>query len=337
MPTRARRVRDQREALRAALECPDLAVVRADFREHLTVWIRLHVLHMSWGGEGRPPRGTTQPTRARVCELAGISVSTYKACRRWWEARGYIAIVRPGWSPILRAAALAGPEDRNERQVYVLCIPRRKRLTQPTGSGHAITRPPTSSRREPVKYPPRARKAQPKPGTSPQTSKRPHSGPLRKVSDGWWANLTGPFTAAGWKPAELTRAIDYLPDGHQHRQNLRNVRHPVGWLRWRLSCWLGADGRPLLSPSQRRTAAAERHRAYLAERERLDPLAGRAAELRAARAVVELEAETDVQVPVAELLAQLRVRLGKPLGGHWRDPRVLAAEQAADARAARGG
>jgi hypothetical protein len=71
VPPGSRRIRSQREALLGGLSCPDLADVRADFREHLTAWWRIHVNHASWGGEGRPPRGTTEPTRAKVCELAG--------------------------------------------------------------------------------------------------------------------------------------------------------------------------------------------------------------------------------------------------------------------------
>ena len=64
VPPGSRRIRSQREALRGGLSCPDLADVRADFRAHLTDWWRIHVNHASWGGEGRPPRGTTEPTRA---------------------------------------------------------------------------------------------------------------------------------------------------------------------------------------------------------------------------------------------------------------------------------
>jgi len=59
-------------------------------------------------------------------EWRPMSVSTYKRCSRWWRARGYAAIVRPGWTPALRAMALVSPQDHNERQVLVLCLPRKK-------------------------------------------------------------------------------------------------------------------------------------------------------------------------------------------------------------------
>ena len=146
IPRGSRCVRSQREALRAGLSCPELADVRADFRANLTSWWRLHVNHASWGGDDRPPAGTTQPTRARVCALAGFGVSTYKTCRQWWEARGYAAIVRPGRTPALRPLALVRPDDCNERQVLVICCPRKKRPISSPRSGQAITRPLTCPR-----------------------------------------------------------------------------------------------------------------------------------------------------------------------------------------------
>ncbi len=167
VPAGSRRIRSQREALRGGLSCPDLAGVRADFREHLTAWWRIHVNHASWGGEGRPPRGTTEPTRARTCELGGMSITTYKRCSRWWRARGYIAVVRQGWTPMLRPGALASPDDHNERQVLVLCLPRRrgKPAAPAPASVPAVSGPLSGSRREPDKAP-RAREANPedKPG-----------------------------------------------------------------------------------------------------------------------------------------------------------------------------
>ena len=170
VPAGSRRVRDQREALRGGLACPDLAGVRADFREHLTGFWRIHVNHASWGGEGRPPRGTTEPTRARTCDLGGMSISTYKRCSRWWRARGYIAVVREGWTPMLRPGALASPDDRNERQVLVLCLPRRsKPAALPPVSASAVSGPLSGSRREPDKAP-RAREA--RPGRQPRKGPR---------------------------------------------------------------------------------------------------------------------------------------------------------------------
>jgi hypothetical protein len=75
-------------------------------------------------------------------------------------------------------------------------------------------------------------------------------------------------------------AVDHLPNGRQHRMRTANVRHPAGWLCWRLSHWLNADGTARPSPSQERSESAERHRAYLARRDRELGIARRAAALR---------------------------------------------------------
>ena len=94
--------------------------------------------------------------------------------------------------------------------------------------------------------------------------------PLRRVSDGWWSHLTGPFAVAGWSSSDLLWAIDHEPGGRARRERLANVVHPVGWLRWRLAAWLDPDGRPLQSPAQE---AAQRKQAA---RGRAGPPAGRA-------------------------------------------------------------
>lgn len=281
VPPGSRRTGLQREALRRGLACPDLADVRADFREHLRDWWRIHVYHASWGGAGRPPRGTTEPTRARVCELAGISPSTYKACRRWWEARGYIAIVRPGSTPDLRPAVLACHADGNIRQAYVLCVPRERRPAPSRTAACPLSRPLSKSRRDLDKLP--AREARHKTGSTAGKTGAPRPpilcrGTLGSLTGGWWAHITAPFAA--WSASDVVWAIDHLPNGRQHRTRVAHVRHPAGWLRWRLSHWLHANGTPLLSPTQARDEAAARHRAYLADRERQVPLAARAAQLR---------------------------------------------------------
>jgi hypothetical protein len=284
VPAGSRQIKSQLEALRCGLACPDLANVRSDFREHLQCWWRIHVNHASWGGEGRPPPGTTEPTRARVCELSGMSVSTYKACRRWWADRGYVAIARPGWTPALRPAALVSPDDHNIRQAYVLCLPRKRCPAPPRSPARTLSRPLSQSRRDLDRFPAREGQTR-KTGKADQTSRtdRPpvlRRGPLAALTGGWWIHITAPFAA--WSATDLVWAVDHLPGGRQHRTRITNVRHAAGWLRWRLSHWLGADGTALPSPTQQRTEAALRHREYLAGRERHVPLAERAAALRLA-------------------------------------------------------
>lgn len=132
IPAGSRRYRNQVEALRCALTAPELADVRADFRANLEAVYRILVLHSSWGGEDgfgrrRAPRCVTAPTRKRICKLAGISLTTYKRCVRWWRDRGYLAVVRRGWAPMLRAAVLVDEKtDTNISQAWVICGPRKR-------------------------------------------------------------------------------------------------------------------------------------------------------------------------------------------------------------------
>jgi hypothetical protein len=91
---------------------------------------------------------------------------------------------------------------------------------------------------------------------------------LRGMSARMLRHLLRPFFAAGWAPADVLTGLQYAPAG-QHIHT-REVYSPAGWVRWRLSAWLGLGGHPVVSPSQ---AAAEAHRLDVIE----------AAQLRAAR------------------------------------------------------
>lgn len=301
LPRGSRRLRGQLEAVRRGLSCAALLSVRADFRAHLESFWRIHVNHMSWGRPGQLARGLSAPTRARVCELAGFSVSTYKACRRWWEAQGYLAIVRAGWTPALRAAVLASDEDRNESQAYALCAPRavagpdpdppaEEVDSQAAARGGAITRPLTRSRRDLGS--PARRSGGSGSDTSIERTGPLARGPVGQLTDGWWRYLTRPFT--GWSARDLAWAVDHDPDGRQHRNSISSVKHPAGWLRWRLGRWLGADGRPLPSRTEQLAASAEASRAEAAatramlaaqRAQRLDD-AGQAAAAAAARSML---------------------------------------------------
>jgi hypothetical protein len=296
----SRRIRSQREALRAGLSCPDLAGLRADFRASVEAWWRIHVAYASWGGQGRPPRGTTQPTRDLVrdkCrtgrrdlvtgERRPMSITVYKRCRRWWEARGYVAIVRPGWTPDLRPMALTSPEDHNERQVLVLCLPREKPAAPPCGPAPDLNGPLSGSRREPDKAPhardaetenqgkpekdraPRGQSLLPRTGPAPLAA-IPQNGSealaaaramqerarlLRGLSAEHLRHLARPFWRVGWRPADILHAIDHEPGGRQHGYTTA-VRSPAAWIRARLAAWTSPDGTPLPSPGQQRAAAA---------------------------------------------------------------------------------
>lgn len=304
-----RRIRGQREALRGALSCPDLTGVRSDFRGHLEGWWRVHVGYASWGGPGRSPRGTTEPTRAKVCHELGhadtetgewipLSVSTYKRCSRWWRARGYAAIVRPGWTPALRPMALVRDDDHNERQVLVLCLPHPKKApAPPAGTATPLSGPLSGPRSGPGTAPsarepansdkpredraPRGLSLLPPEGPGPLAAV-PQSGsealtaaramqdraaPLRQLSDRHLRHLARPFWAAGWRPADILHALDHEPGGRPHGYTAA-VRAPAAWIRSRLAEWTGPDGTPLPSAGQVRAAAAAADRAALAARRR---------------------------------------------------------------------
>ena len=242
-----------------------------------------------------------------MCKLAGrldpetgerreMSVSTYKRCSRWWRDRGYAAIVRPGWTPALRAMALVGPEDHNERQVLVLCLPRREKPAAPaSGSCQALTEPLSGFRRKPDNAPhaheaenedkpekaraPRGQSLLPRTGPAPLGAV-PQNGSealaaaqamqervrlLQRLSAEHLRHLTRPFWLAGWRPADVLHALDHEPGGRQHGYTAA-VRSPAAWIRARLAAWLGPDGTPLPSPGQLRAAAAAWARADAAAR-----------------------------------------------------------------------
>jgi hypothetical protein len=143
-------------------------------------------------------------------------------------------------------------------------------------------------------------------------------GLLQRLSAEHLRHLARPFWQAGWLPRDVLRAIDYAPDGRQHGYSAE-VRSPAGWVRARLAAWLGPDGAPLPSHHQQLTAAADRHRAYLARQRAADPAAAaRADQLREAHAAGRAAAEgesigVEDQAAAAELLARIRARRrGRP-------------------------
>jgi hypothetical protein len=111
---------------------------------------------------------------------------------------------------------------------------------------------------------------------------------LRSLSREHVASIIRPFVAAGWAPGDVLGAVDHEPTGRPHGY-AREVRHPAGWLRHRLSLWLDGTA-PLPSPSQRR--AAERVQVLAEQQARRD-------ERQRAR-------ERSTRVDVAQRVAELR-------------------------------
>lgn len=300
VPAGSRRARSQRDFLAALAADPELAELRADCARNVAEFARVLARYASWRD------CTTRPTRARVCEQVGgrgrggqLGLSTFKKCRAWLESRGYLGTVVAGSTAALdgmrTSPALIDPGAPNTAAVYVLAVPRRKQLIRRPACSDPLNRPPSGLRKEPVQG--HARKATDQ-GQNRAGCARAvllAAGRARcatagqDITEGWAAHLAGPFAAADWTPADIAHAIDYEPTGRQHRLSAR-VAHAVGWLRWRLACWLGADGRPLPSASQQRAAAraaAAAARARLLahleviRRDRADP-APHAAAIRAA-------------------------------------------------------
>ena len=149
---------------------------REDFRESVTLIAGRLARTASY------ETGCSRPTRTDLCAHSDRSVSTFKAARRWLEARGFLGTVTPGckrWRP--------GPdgepaETRCDAAVYVLCIPRRGAPRPPgpdVGGGPpaaplGVTRPPTG--------PPGGDSSGPRAGTALWKGPRPAGPGQRKAS-----------------------------------------------------------------------------------------------------------------------------------------------------------
>lgn len=267
MPAGSRRPRSRRELMRAFLTDPRLSGVRADHAVNLVATMRIAARAASWGDDGADPRATMRPTRARLAEAAGYCLSTWKACRRRLEEWGWLRLLRAGRTEEARRQSPdpAMAYDGNDAAVWLLIIPpaprngqkvRSKQPATPGPPASLTTRPPTVAKPADV-YPAR-------PGDNPEghrTALRADSlakpacwlalrpgGPLEKLSERAASRLWRPFEARGWSVAAWRRAFDWRPDGTRWTRDLSRVRYPSSWAAWRLSFWLGPDGRPVPPP-----------------------------------------------------------------------------------------
>jgi hypothetical protein len=216
-----------------------------------------------------------------------LSEGAYKAVRRWMTSHGYLGTVEEGSTPRFRPAILTDLGAANTAATYVLCIPRRPPKTQPSAIKINAISPLSCSRREldqslrasnarpEIKSnkarPPGGQSLLPRPGTSwlrtcPETRSdglavaealQARVREMRSLSPGWVRHLARPYWQARWTAGDVLHALDYAPDGRQHRYSA-DVHHVAGWMAWRLARWLGPDGEPLTSPSQVRAALRER-------------------------------------------------------------------------------
>jgi hypothetical protein len=266
----------ERQYLTALGTWPELLELRADARANVlevAKWLARFADHHD---------GTTRPVRARLCERASVSESTWKAARRLLERWGFLGTVSAGCKRYRPGQDRDEPaEVRHDAAVYVICVPR----AQPPATACTLTRPPTGSRRDSVLTPARATPGMGtgNDGAPPERRthhrrrlRRPEAGSAagamaetmrrgagHRLTDGWARHLAAPFLAAGWTADDLAYAIEHTGDGRQHRAPVRDIKNPAGWLRWRLGHWLD-HGQAALSITQLRRKATARQQAAAA-------------------------------------------------------------------------
>jgi hypothetical protein len=288
IPGGSRRCRSQREWLHGALAEVEAQGWYANRAAHYAAICRRLALSMDWRLR------TSRPGHENIAASVGVSPDTVARCVAWLQERGLLGLVSPGTTAELRAGVVYAGTG-NLAAVYVLAVPRKRTPLPRPGAGRQRFADLSGSRSDPDKAPHvRETKPRSKPGkaraprgltllpparrgplhTCPQTRSdglvaaealRDRSRELGRLSPAMVRHLCRPLFAAGWTPADVLAAVDYAPDGRQHRYS-RDVHHPAGWLRWRLARWLAPDGEPLPSPSQVRAAARERDRQDQAQR-----------------------------------------------------------------------
>ena len=150
IPAGSKRARNQRGYLRAVLADPVIAAMRADARRSVLELARILARHADWRTL------TSWRPRALACAEIGsprdpsrpLSVTAYRAARRVLEERGFLGLVAQGWTPMLRAAALA--EGGGTSAVFVLCVPRKRERLPRDDQGSRVNRALTGSRSDPI-------------------------------------------------------------------------------------------------------------------------------------------------------------------------------------------
>jgi len=288
VPGGSRRARDQRTWLRAVLAEVDSQGWYSCRARHTAEIARVYARYMDWRLR------TARPGHDRVAAAAGVSVRTVKRVVRWLAGQGFLGVVSPGTTPLLRPGVLHGLTqigEGNQAAIYVLTTPRKRAQINKGGPAGNESGPLSRSRRERDKAP-RAREARPgkvkgktaRPagglpdvprsgarfpmGKNPETrteglaaagALRNRSRLLAALSPEHLRHLCRALFTAGWSAADVLHALDHSPAGRQHGYTA-TVRQAAGWVRWRLSAWLRPDGTPLPSPGQARAAAAARDR-----------------------------------------------------------------------------
>jgi hypothetical protein len=174
---------------------------------------------------------TTRPTRAKSAARMGVTERTVSKIWRVLEDLGWITCTENGTSAQYRSSWHR--DEGNLARTWLLTLPE----SSPCPGCSEVDGRSTPATR------------------NPQPKKLTNEG-LRRES--------ARFLRAGWLPRDVAYAAEHTPGGVPWAMD-DPVRHPRAHLRWRLSRWLGPDGIPLPSRSQRQAAARV---AVLAEVER---------------------------------------------------------------------
>jgi hypothetical protein len=220
---------------------PQLAEIRADGRESAEAFAA------ELARTVRYEDGTTFHSRTARSRAAGRCESTWKAVRRLLETAMALVTVRKGckyWDE--------DGSTRNDAAVYVLVLPRailrkiaaarraakpRPLTRPPTGEGSVVTTTPRlhgDRAGEGRRGPPSGRAAaQGRPPAGAQARPGGHSAG-QGGADRTLRALARPFDLAGYGADDMTWAVYHHPDGREHWHR-DPIRHPVAWLRYRLT------------------------------------------------------------------------------------------------------
>lgn len=341
----SRRARSQVEWLQDLAEDPELALVRSDRRRNVLRVAELLARAARWNLPSTPPGDemTAWPTWAKLIEGSGLSRSTVADILAWLRRRGRLAVVETGTTARIRAGLLyphADPhaDQGNRAAEYVLCIPQPESTEQSCGSDDG----PLGTELGPLPASPdagnyshaRARARRNRKGDATadisgsntpglwKTSVVPRrrrdqlaaaetlrrvDPVLRRLSARYVRHLLAPWWDAGWTPDDVLYAVNHRPNGAPWPYAYRSheIWHVPGWLRARLSAWLGSDGTPLPSLSQRRAAQAA-------------AAARRQADERARRQAAIAAAADASQPAIAEQIRAVRQRLARLASHHGR-------------------
>jgi len=238
----------------------------------------------------------SRPTMAILCQLSGLSLRTVQDCCRWLENGGWLAVLEHGTTPQYAPDRLNPGDDSLAREWLLItpapggtCTPTHTPAAcKPTAGAHdepplSGNKPSNEDRRcapgseSPAPPPWRAQEAQWPAGEKPQRRgerltacrelQRRHM-VLRWLSARRLRSILRPWLGSPWEPdsrrytpADVLHALDFRPGAGGQHEYAGPVTDPAGWLAYRLSFWLDADGRKIPPHSAVLAGHATQHRA----------------------------------------------------------------------------